>query len=136
MLVLDTSAVSAVMHGLEFALERLRAERPSEVVLVAPVAAEIAFGLARLAGGSRRRRLLEDEYLGLRNAVRWADWTEDAAGEFGRQKARLEKAGRMIEDVDIAIAAIALVLDARVATLNAKHFKRIGGLSVEDWRRT
>ena len=133
MLVLDTSAMSAVMHGIEGAIDRLRNEAPEQVFLVAPVAAEIQFGLERLAPGSRRRRLLEAEYHRLRRILRWEDWTEEAASEFGRQKARLMRLGSVIEDFDIAIGSIALVLDARLATLNVKHLARIRGLTVEDW---
>jgi predicted nucleic acid-binding protein len=133
MLVLDTSAMSAVMHGIEGAIDRLRDEAPEQVLLVAPVAAEIQFGLERLTLGSRRRRLLEAEYNRLRRMLRWEDWTEEAAVEFGRQKARLMRTGSVIEDFDIAIGSIALVLDARLATLNVKHLARIRGLTVEDW---
>ena len=133
MIVLDTSAASAVMHGIETAVARLRLERPENVVLISPVAAEIRFGLERLVRGSRRRRLLEAEYLRLRDAARWEDWTEEAATEFGRQKARLAKAGTLIEDFDIAIGAAAIALGARLATLNVKHMDRLTGLDVEDW---
>jgi tRNA(fMet)-specific endonuclease VapC len=133
MLVLDTSAVSAVMHGAGPALARLARERPSDVVLVAPVAAEIAYGLERLARGSKRRQLLEAEYARLRGLLRWADWNELAAAEFGRQKARLERLGAPIDDFDVAIGAIALTLDARLATLNVKHLNRITGVVIEDW---
>jgi len=133
MMVLDTSAASAVMHGVAEALERLRRERPDEVVLVAPVAAEIGFGLQRLAKGSRRRQLLEAEYATLRQVLRWEDWSEEAAEEFGRQKARLERLGTLIEDFDIAIGSIAVVLGARLATLNSKHMARLDRIVIEDW---
>jgi predicted nucleic acid-binding protein len=134
MVVLDTSAASAVMHRATPALARLQREAPDDVVLVAPVIAEIRFGLERLARGSRRRRLLEAEYALLRSAVCFEPWTEEAAAEFGRQKARLERLGAIIEDLDIAIGSIALVLGARVATLNVKHLSRLRNLAVEDWR--
>ena len=133
MLVLDTSAASAVMHGVVAAVDRLAAERPDSVVLVAPVAAEIQYGLERLVRGSRRRRLLHAEYVRLRTALRWEDWTEAAAAEFGRQKARLEKIGAVVEDFDIAIGSLAIALGARLATLNLKHMQRLTGLDVDDW---
>jgi tRNA(fMet)-specific endonuclease VapC len=133
MIVLDTSAASAVMHGVKDALERLRREHPEDVVLVAPVAAEIRFGLERLPRGSRRRRLLEAEYARLREVLRWEDWTQEAADEFGRQKARLSKLGTLIEDFDIAIGSAALALGARLATLNTKHMARLEGLGIDDW---
>lgn len=121
------------MHGIGRAIDRLRPEHPEEVVLVAPVAAEIQFGLERLPAGSRRRRLLEAEYWKLRRVLRWEDWTEQAANAFGRQKARLMKGGEVIDDFDIAIASAALALGARLATLNVEHLGRIRGLTVEDW---
>jgi predicted nucleic acid-binding protein len=121
------------MHGLASALARLRRERPLDVILLSPVAAEIRFGLERLTRGSRRRRLLEGEYTRLRGAVRFEDWSEAAAEEFGRQKARLSRAGMVIEDFDIVIGSAAIVLGARLATLNAKHMARLQSLTVEDW---
>lgn len=133
MVVLDTSALSAVMHRDQLALERLRSLRPSEVLLSSPVAAEIHFGLARLASDSKRRRMLVHEYRTIRGAVSWADWTEGATGLFGEIKAALSRRGEPIDDFDIAIASVALERGARVATRNVRHFGRIEGLSVDDW---
>ncbi len=70
----------------------------------------------------------------VRRVVGWADWTESAALEFGRQKAKLFRKGQPVEDMDIAIGALAISLDAVLATCNARHFKRLGGLSLEDWQ--
>lgn len=121
------------MHRLPDALERLRRYRPGEVILSSPVAAEIAFGVQRLEEGSRRRRNLEAEYRRLREAVRWRDWTEEAAVRFGREKARLQSLGQSLDDMDLAIASIALSIGAGVATHNVRHFERLDGLNVEDW---
>lgn len=133
MLLLDTNVVSALMHRLPEALSRLRMSEPVDVVLCSPVAAEIHYGLSRLAAGSRRRRILTEEYARLREAVAWVDWTEAAAAEFGRQKALLEARGTPIEDMDVAIGSVALTLGARVATYNRRHLGRLHGLAVDDW---
>ena len=133
MVVLDTNVVSAVMHRLPEALSRLEAYRPNDLVLCSPVAAEIHYGLARLAARSRRRRTLEAEYLRLRDAVGWSDWTESAALEFGRQKARLEHRGERLADLDIVVGSIAMSVGAAVATRNVRHFARLDGLTVDDW---
>jgi tRNA(fMet)-specific endonuclease VapC len=133
MIVLDTNVVSALMHRVPAALARLRTSQPADVVLCTPVAAEIHYGLSRLPSGSRRRALLAEEYERLRGAVAWADWTETAAAEFGRQKALLEARGTSIEDMDVAIGSVARALGARVATYNARHLARLDGLAVEDW---
>ena len=134
MLLLDTSVLSGVMHRDPACLERLRGHQPNDVALCAPVAAEISFGLALLPPRSRRRRLLRKEYDLLRSAVRWFDWTEEAARRFGAVKADLRGRGTTVDDLDIVIASIALVEGAAVATRNAPHFESVSGLSVEDWR--
>jgi tRNA(fMet)-specific endonuclease VapC len=133
MIVLDTNVVSALMHRIPEALSRLRMSEPVDVILCAPVAAEIQYGLCRLESGSKRRALLADEYARLRDVVAWVDWTEAAASEFGRQKALLEARGTAVEDMDIAIGSVALVLGARVATYNVRHLERLEGLSIDDW---
>ncbi len=133
MLLLDTNVVSAIMQRHAGVLRRPQEEDPSAVALCAPVSAEIQFGLARLAAGSRRRQLLAREYQRLRDAVEWLDWNEEAAAEFGRVKAMLERGGSPLDDMDLIIGSIALAAGARLATRNARHLARIDGVQVEDW---
>ena len=47
--------------------------------------------------------------------------------------ADLRRAGQLIEDADLLIAAIALVHELTLVTNNTAHFSRITGLHVEDW---
>lgn len=131
--VLDTSALSAVMHRLPEAIDRLFGRDPADLVLCAPTIAEVEFGLARLPAASRRHRLLSAELALVRGVVPFCPWDEAAAVRFGAVKAALEGAGLRIDDMDVAIAAIALELGAAVATCHVRHFDRIGGLVVEDW---
>lgn len=133
MLILDTSAVSAVMHRVPTAIHRIQTIEPWSIILCSPVAAEIHYGLANLVASSRRRVLLEQEYRLIRDVVQWVDWSEEAAVVFGEIKAKLRKAGAPIDDFDIAISSIALILGAKVATHNIRHFEKVQGLSLEDW---
>lgn len=133
MLLLDTSAVSAFMHRRPDALDRLAGRDPSTVYLCAPVAAEIHFGPSRLPPGSSRRGLLTSEFQRLRAALRWTDWNEAAALTFGRWKATLQQRGTPIEDMDLAIASIALSLPAQLATANLRHFAKVDDLELVDW---
>ncbi|MDH3625181.1 MAG: hypothetical protein OES69_06520 [Myxococcales bacterium] len=52
---------------------------------------------------------------------------------FGWVKAKLERAGRLIEDFDIAIAAHAIAWDATLVSANTKHFTGIEELRLETW---
>ncbi|HDP99977.1 MAG TPA: type II toxin-antitoxin system VapC family toxin, partial [bacterium] len=47
--------------------------------------------------------------------------------------ADLRTKGRLIDDIDILIAGIAMSNNLVLVTHNTSHFKRINGLEVEDW---
>ena len=78
-------------------------------------------------------QLLRSQYRRWRALAEWLEGTEAASDIFGEQKARLEGRGVLIEDMDIAVAAIAMAHGFGVATCNARHFGRIEGLRVDDW---
>ena len=133
MLVLDTSALSRLMRAEPVALEHAGEYRPGDLFVAPPVAAEIQFGIARLSAGASRVQLLRSQYRRWRALAEWLPWTELASDIFGDHKARLEARGALIEDMDIAVAAIAMAHGFGVATCNARHFGRIEGLRVDDW---
>jgi tRNA(fMet)-specific endonuclease VapC len=133
MLVLDTSALSRLMQAEPVALGHAGEHRPGDLFVAPPVAAEIQFGIARLRAGSKRVQLLRSQYRRWRALAEWLEWTEAASDIFGEQKARLEGRGVLIEDTDIAVAAIAIAHGFGVATCNARHFERVEGLRVDDW---
>jgi predicted nucleic acid-binding protein len=133
MLVLDTSVLSRLMQAEPVAVGHAGEHRPGDLFVTPPVAAEIQFGIARLRAGSRRMQLLRAQYRRWRALAQWLEWTEAASDIFGEQKARLEARGLLIEDMDIAVAAIAMAHDFGVATCNARHFRRIDDLRVDDW---
>jgi tRNA(fMet)-specific endonuclease VapC len=132
-LALDTSALLRLMRADPIALEHAGAHRPGDLFMAPPVAADIQFGITRLPPGSRRARLLRSQYRRWRALVAWLPWTESASDLFGDHKARLEARGMLIEDMDIAVAAIAMAHGFGVATCSARHFARIEGLRVDDW---
>ena len=45
----------------------------------------------------------------------------------------LKRTGRLIEDADILIAAIAMVNNLILVTNNIRHFNRIDSLQIENW---
>lgn len=133
--VLDTTAFSAAMRGDAEIVSLLGAARPGDFALVPPVVAEIEYGIRRLEAGSRKRELLRfqmDRYLQL---LRLLPWTPEASVLYGTVKASLEQRGCLIDDFDIAIAAIALAHDAPVITANLAHYSRVDGLTCIHWEK-
>jgi len=131
--VLDTTAVSAAMRGEAAMMRFLRARQPGEGAVAPPVVAEIEYGIQRLEPHSKKRALLSERRNRLLSAIRVLDWTGQASVEFGRIKAALERVGALIDDFDIAVAAIALDHDAGVVTANLAHFARVDGLRCRHW---
>ncbi len=52
---------------------------------------------------------------------------------FAREKARLSKSGKIIDDFDLLIGATAIANDLILVTNNEKHFSRLEGIEIENW---
>jgi len=131
--VLDTTAFSAAMREDSSIVDFLRSRRPGEIATVPPVVAEIEYGIQRIDPGSRKRSLLEAARDRLLTQIRLLAWTPESSRRFGFVKAALESAGELIDDFDIAIAAIAMAYGAEVVTASLPHFRRVTGLMSRHW---
>jgi tRNA(fMet)-specific endonuclease VapC len=56
---------------------------------------------------------------------------EETCKIFGRERGRLRKAGQLIGDFDLLIAATGLHYGLTVLTNNRQHFERVEGLPIE-----
>jgi tRNA(fMet)-specific endonuclease VapC len=60
--------------------------------------------------------------------------TDDIIVQAADLYALLYQEGQLISDADILIAATALKHNLVMVTENVNHFRRIPGLSIENWR--
>jgi tRNA(fMet)-specific endonuclease VapC len=60
-------------------------------------------------------------------------YDDQAASAYGPLRATLEKKGTLIGSLDLLIAAHALALKSILVTNNEKEFRRIPGLTIENW---
>lgn len=127
---LDTNVVVAALNGVQPVPTRLAAVEATDILLAAPVIAELYFG-AHASSRVRENVARVDRLLtlfGLR------PFDEAAARRFSEVKAGLRRAGRAKSDFDLAIASIALVHGATLVTHDAALLDgSIIGLQVEDW---
>jgi len=56
-----------------------------------------------------------------------------ASIEYGKIRAKLEKRGEVIGNMDMQIAGHALALDLTLVTNNLKEFKRVDSLKLDNW---
>jgi predicted nucleic acid-binding protein len=135
LILLDTNVVSELMKvGADRAVERWYFLNEEETALPAVALAELAYGIARLSDGARRRnleaRLTEWR---LRYADRTLPFGAAAAMRYGTMLAAAAASGRAVSLPDAQIAATALVEDAVVATRNIADFAPSGVGLVDPW---
>jgi predicted nucleic acid-binding protein len=135
LILLDTNVVSELMKSVpDPAVERWYLLNEEETALPTVAVAELAYGIARLADGGRRRnleaRLVEWR---IRYADRTIAFSAGAALRYGSMLAAVEASGRSMSLPDAQIAAIALDEDASVATRNIRDFEPAGIALVNPW---
>jgi tRNA(fMet)-specific endonuclease VapC len=129
--LLDTNTASHIIKGNRSALDQHLAKVPiSQIAISAVTEGELRFGAARLPHAAHLHRLLEEFFL--RVAV--LPWDSSAARHYGHLRAALERAGRLMGNLDMMIAAHALALELTVVTSD-QAFRRVKKLKVEDWTK-
>ena len=63
------------------------------------------------------------------------DITRSVMETFGEIKARLINNGITIPDMDLLIGSTALTINYTIVTNNEKHFSKIPGLKIENWKK-
>ena len=131
----DTNALSLHMRGSDPALSaRMRdAIAQDEFIFSFVVYAELSFGAEKALLTGERRPL--DRLRRLGESLPVAPLSGEVAEAYGKLRARLEKRGERIGNMDILLGAHALALNAVIITHNVREFFRIPGLAVEDWQQ-
>ena len=129
--LLDTNIASFIIKGNSPAVDRRLAKvAMAQLAVSAVTEGELRFGAARLPHATRLHDLIEGFFL--RVAV--LPWDSEAAQQYGRLRATLEREGQPMGNLDAMIAAHALALDAILVT-NDHAFARIKKLKLADWTK-
>jgi len=128
--MLDTNVVSILIRQPDGALAARVAALPKESYAVSViVAGELRYGAAR-----RNSARLSKQVEAVLGALDVLPLAEPADRLYSQIRAETEKAGQPIGRNDLLIAAHARALGATLVTGNLREFRRVPGLSVEDWR--
>lgn len=90
--------------------------------------AELLYG-AEFSDHPENNKVLVDRFLSRIRIVP----IKDAIPLFAKEKARLRKAGTMVEDFDLLIGTTAVQGGFTMVTENTRHFQNIGGIQLENW---
>lgn len=112
-------------------MKRLQRIGPGEAVLSVITFGELQFGAAKSQARERAGQVLDE----LTSLLPVLPLPTDAAQHYGQIRAELETRGRPIGNNDLWIAAHSRAAGLVLVTHNLGEFKRVSGLSVENWAR-
>jgi tRNA(fMet)-specific endonuclease VapC len=115
--------------GYERIARRMSGRSPGELLLSAITVAELEFGAANGEFRKENEAALED----LLDLFELEDLPWGAATDFADIKTALLSKGKPIGPYDMLIASHARHVGASVVTNNEREFRRVPGLSVENW---
>ncbi len=127
--MLDTNTMIYFFKGVGDVSNRFLATPPNEIAIPTVVIIELEVGIAK-SKFPRKRKAQLAELISLVNIVPF-DYAEAQSAALIRSK--LEIQGRPIGPYDVLIAATAMTQHSILVTHNTKEFKRVEGLTIEDW---
>jgi tRNA(fMet)-specific endonuclease VapC len=130
MYMLDTNICIYILKKRHMSLLSKLDRIPSGQTCISVVTyAELRYGVERSSSRRLNQRILDNfvSHLGI------MPWGPDAAEQYARTRAHLEKKGALIGNMDLLIAAHALCRKDVLVTHNVREFQRVPNLNYEDW---
>jgi len=123
---IETSVIISFLRGKKKAIELLEGiegELSSSYICLA----ELYEGVSRVKEKAKAEKGVLEFFSGL-NEVYGLD--KEIAKNFGQIRAEFKQKGRVIEDLDIFLAATCLAYNLVLVTYNFKHFARVKNLEI------
>ena len=129
MYLLDTNTIIYFFKGLGDVAKNLFEKSPQEIFIPSIVVYELEVGIAK-SNDSKKR---EEQLAKLLSHVQIIDFSVNEAKASAKIRAKLEKSGTPIGPIDTLIAGCAKANGLTLITRNIDEFKRVEGLSVQNW---
>jgi len=128
--MLDTDISSYVIRKRpESVRTRFRELDGGQLCISVVSEAELLYGV-KAKGSPRKLASMVADFL---RRLTVLDWSRAAAQHYAGIRAKLEASGTPIGNMDLMIAAHARSAGAVLVTNNEKEFRRVKGLSIENW---
>ena len=110
-------------------IERFRQTQISQVGISSITLSELEYGIVKSSRPDQNQFALA-QFLAPMEILPYGD---EAAQQYGRLRAFLEKQGTRIGSLDMLIAAHALSIDCILVTNSEKEFNRVPNLNIDNW---
>ena len=126
--LIDTNICIFYIKGKFNLKEKFEIADPSNCFISEITLAELKFGVENSEHIEKNQKSL-DKFLTGVNIVP----IFHSLDLYAKEKTRLRKAGNPIDDFDLLIGVTSLTHNLIMVTNNTDHFKRIKGITLEDW---
>ncbi len=127
--VLDTDILVYFLNGREEVGRRITEIDPKDLATTIITHTELHYGL----NNSAKRKSNLSKVNRLLDALIILPYTEEASLIFAQEKSKLKRSGKLIADMDLMIASIAMSNKFKLITNNKKHFMHVVDLDFETW---
>ena len=133
--LLDSNTITFLTQGNEAAWQHWsELSKEDEVLTCFAVIAEWEYGILNAKGHAKQQGIRAQGELVFNRMSRIIETTPEINLAYGQIAAELRRAGTMVPQNDMWIAAVARTLGATVVA-NDKHFRHIKNLPVVDWTK-
>ncbi len=126
--LLDSNICIHFLRGKYNIIEKLNEVGIDNCAISEITLAELVFGAEKSDNPKKNHQLIE-KFIGQLSILP----IFDAIQTYGKEKARLQSEGKMINDFDLFIGCTSIENDLIMVTENIKEFERIKGIKIENW---
>lgn len=126
--LLDTNICIHFFKGKFNLIEKIQKEKLNNCAISEITLAELVFGAENSMIPSKNHELVQNFSKQVTILPIF-----DCITLYGKEKARLRKAGTMISDFDLFIGCTSVVNELIMVTENIKEFERISDIKIENW---
>ena len=128
--LIDTNICIFYIKGLYNLKKKFNDVDPSNCFVSEITLAELKFGVENSEKKEKNRKVLENFLSAIKVLPIY-----HSLDVYAKEKARLRKSGKTVDDFDLLIAATAVTHNLIMVINNTKEFKRISGIALEDWTK-
>lgn len=127
--VLDTDILIYFLNGREEIGKKISSIDPKDLATTIITHTELHYGVQN----STKKKSNLDKINRLFSSLSILPYNEQSSLIFAREKAKLKREGKLIADMDLMIASIAISHKLKLVSNNKKHFGHIPDLELETW---
>lgn len=128
--LIDTNTCIYYIKGKYELNKKFEKADPDNCFISEITLAELKFGVENSEKKEKNQKALDNFLTGIKIVPIF-----HSLDLYAKEKARLRKSGTPLDDFDLLIGVTSVTHNLTMVTNNTDHFKRIKGISLEDWTK-